>query len=66
MHSFPSTGDAQSIWAALWTPGTPIMARLIGTPVVGLIYLGALGSMLWLDACYGLAVVIGIMELVKA
>jgi hypothetical protein len=55
MHSFPSTGDAQSIWAALWVAGTPLAARLVGAPLVGLIYLGALGSILWLDLIYGMA-----------
>jgi hypothetical protein len=53
MHSFPSTSDAKSIWQALWEEGTPILARLVGTPLVGLIYLGAIGSVVWLDLIYG-------------
>ena len=57
-HAFPSKGDAGSIWRGLWTRPAPIFARLIGTPIVGLIYLGALGSMLWLDIAYGLAVAV--------
>jgi hypothetical protein len=56
MHAFPSTGDAQSIWHAFQTRETPPLLRLIGTPLVGLIYMGALGSMVWLDLVYGMAV----------
>lgn len=54
MHAFPSTGDARSIWQAVHTPGTSPVARIFVTPVVGIIYLGALGSFFWLDAMYGL------------
>lgn len=60
MHSFPSTGDAKSIWAAIWRKGAPLSAKLVGTPLVGLIYLGALGSIVWLDLIYGAAVVVGL------
>lgn len=56
MHSFPSTGDAQSIWHALWGQPAPIFARLVGTPLVGMIYLGAIGSFFWLDLAYGAGV----------
>jgi Putative zincin peptidase len=60
MHSFPSTGDARAIWSALWARGAPLTARLFGTPLVGLIYLGAFASIFWLDLAYGLGVAIGI------
>ncbi len=63
MHSFPSTGDAKSIWKAVWAKGAPITARIIGSPLVAVIFLGALGSIFWLDAIYGVAVVIGIPKL---
>jgi hypothetical protein len=63
MHSFPSTGDARSIWDAVWTKGAPITARIVGSPLVAIIYLGALGSIFWLDALYGAAVVLGIPQL---
>jgi hypothetical protein len=56
MHSFPSTGDAKSIWRALWCKGAPLSAKLVGTPLVGLIFLGALGSIFWLDLAYGIVV----------
>jgi len=44
MHAFPSTGDAKGIWKALWGKRSSFFTKLIGAPVVGLIYLGALGS----------------------
>ena len=57
MHSFPSTGDAKNIWKAVWDHDAPFSARVVGTPLVGLIYLGAIGSVFWLDLIYGVAVV---------
>ncbi len=56
MHSFPSTGDAKSLWQALWSESSPVSGRIVGTPLVGMIYLGAIGSMFWLDMIYGVAV----------
>jgi Putative zincin peptidase len=60
MHSFPSTGDAKSISSALWRRDTPVLAKVVGIPLVGLIYLGAIGSIFWLNALYGIGVVIGL------
>jgi hypothetical protein len=57
MHSFPSIGDARSIWSAVWSKGAPITARVIGSPLVAIIVLGAIGSIVWLDALYGIGVV---------
>lgn len=59
MHSFPSVGDASSIWETLWGEDSKasLPLKLLVTPVVGLIYLGAAASILWLDAFYGYAVV---------
>ena len=59
MHAFPSTGDAQSIWKSIHEADTPLWVKIFGYPVVGLIYLGALGSFFWLDAIYGVGVVLG-------
>ncbi|NIM04841.1 MAG: DUF3267 domain-containing protein [Armatimonadetes bacterium] len=59
MHAFPSVADAKSIWQAIWSEGTPTLTRLMVTPVVGLIYLGALGSFLWLDLAYGVVLAVG-------
>lgn len=60
MHSFPSTGDAKSIWRSVWAKGSPILSKIIGTPLVGLIYLGAVASIFWLDLGYGILIAWGI------
>lgn len=65
MHSFPSTGDANTIWKAVWRREAPLLSKLLGTPLVIVIYLGALGSILWLDLVYGLAVVVGLPMYLK-
>jgi len=64
MHSFPSTGDARSIWSAIWADGSPLTAKLLGTPLVAIIFLGALGSIVWLDLVYGFGVVVGLLKLI--
>jgi len=56
MHSFPSSGDAKCIWSAIWRKGSPVTARIVGTPLVGCIVLGAVGSFFWLDLIYGVVV----------
>jgi hypothetical protein len=56
MHSFPSIGDARSIWHAVWSKGAPMSARLVGSPLVVVIFAGAIGSIFWLDALYGIGV----------
>ena len=68
MHAFPSTGDAQVIWKAIWTKGAPLSPRLVGTPVVAVIYLGAIGSAFWLDLLYGamIAIVLPMLILDKS
>ena len=57
MHSFPSTGDAAMIWKSVMGPGSSLPAKMICVPLVGLIWLGAVGSVFWLDALYGACVV---------
>jgi len=64
MHAFPSRGDANNIWAIINESNTPIWIRIIGYPIVGLIYLGSLGSFFWLDLLYGVGVAIMIPRLV--
>jgi hypothetical protein len=63
MHAFPSTGDASVIWERLREKDTPLLAKIIGYPVIGLIYLGTLGSFFWLDLLYGIGVAIGLPRL---
>lgn len=64
MHAFPSVGDAKSIWRAVWNKETPLLLKLIVTPIVGIIYLCALGSVVWLDLFYGIAVAMFIPNLI--
>lgn len=56
MHAFPSTGDAESIWESLEKQKASLLTKLIGIPLIGVIYLGALGSFIWLDLLYGAVV----------
>jgi hypothetical protein len=64
MHAFPSTGDAKSIWRTLKERTTSVFTKLIGAPIVLLIYLGAIGSMFWLDLVYGMFVAMLLPNLV--
>jgi hypothetical protein len=66
MHAFPSTGDANNMWRAIWSRRGSMLTRLFGTPLVGIVYLGALGSFFWLDLLYGVAIGIGIRYLVAS
>ncbi len=61
MHAFPSTGDAKSIWQSI--KHTNILVKLLIAPIVGLIYIGAIGSVVWLDAIYGFMICAGIPRL---
>jgi hypothetical protein len=66
MHAFPSTGDAKSIWRGIASREVPLPAKLIAIPVVSLIYLGAIGSVFWLDALYGAAVALALPSLITS
>jgi hypothetical protein len=66
MHAFPSRGDANVIWNSIKEAGTPLWVKIIGYPVVGLIYAGSIGSFFWLDALYGVGVAIGLPNLLIA
>lgn len=57
MHSFPSIGDAQSILSHIKSSETPKLTKIVAAPVVGLIFIGAIGSVFWLDLIYGISVV---------
>jgi hypothetical protein len=63
MHAFPSTGDANAIWDTLKEKTTPLWVKIAGYPIVGIIYLGAIGSFFWLDLVYGVAIAIGLPNL---
>jgi predicted small integral membrane protein len=66
MHAFPSTGDAQSILAAIKDPGTKLLTKIVGYPLIGLIYIGSIGSFIWLDLVYGIAIAVGLPNLIIA
>jgi hypothetical protein len=55
-HAFPSTGDARSIWDGLRAKDTPLAAKIIGMPLIGLIYLGAIASVFWVDFVFAVIV----------
>lgn len=63
MHSFPSIGDAKSIWKSLRDDDTGILTKIIGTPIVAIIYICSLGSVVWLDLLYGITVAVFIPNL---
>ncbi len=64
MHAFPSTGDASTLWNAVMSDeNSNLLTKIIVTPIVGFIYLGAFGSLFWLDAIYGVAVAYGLPKL---
>lgn len=57
MHSFPSTGDAAAMTESiLKNKNVNIFVKIIVAPVIGLIYLGSIGSFFWLDLIYALGV----------
>jgi hypothetical protein len=64
MHAFPSRGDADAIWHSIKEENTPTWVKVIGYPVIGLIYLGSLASFFWLDLLYGVGVAVGLPNLI--
>lgn len=57
MHAFPSTGDAKGLVSSiLKNKDVSIFVKILVSPVVGLIYIGAFGSFVWLDLGYALLV----------
>jgi len=60
MHAFPSTGDANAIWETVKEKETSFWVKLVAYPIVGLIYLGSIGSFFWLDVLYGVGVALGL------
>ena len=64
MHAFPSTGDANTIWSHIKDKSTSLPVKIIGYPIVGLIYLGSIGSFFWLDLIYGIGIAVGLPNLI--
>jgi hypothetical protein len=44
MHAFPRQEEARDLWASITDPDGPLTVRLIGAPIVGLLYLGTRAS----------------------
>ena len=64
MHAFPSTGDAASLWMTFKQRETPWYLKAVVFPLVLLICLGAIGSIVWLDLIYGIAIAAGVPWLI--
>lgn len=57
MHAFPSTGDAKNmVRQILKNEKIGILPKILCAPVIALIYIGAVGSIFWLDLAYAVAV----------
>lgn len=66
MHAFPSTGDAKSlVESVLKNKEVNVLAKVVTAPFIGLIYLGALGSVFWLDLAYGIGVSVLLPRLIS-
>ncbi|WP_343689733.1 metalloprotease family protein [Chitinophaga sp.] len=61
MHAFPSITDARIMWETIWHgENTATWLKVLTVPIVGLIYLGAAGSMFWLNFLYGMGIAFGV------
>jgi hypothetical protein len=66
MHAFPSTGDAKTLRTAVSAAGVPLGVKLVAYPIIAIIFAGAIGSLFWLDAVYGVAVALSAPKLLVA
>lgn len=66
MHAIPSTVDAKSMWQAVSGNRASVLAKVIVAPVVGLIFVLAAGSIVWLDLFYGIAVSLAMPKILVA
>ena len=60
VHSFPTFKDAEEVKNSMTANRNPAWVQSMGLPLSALIYLGAIGSIVWLDVIYALIVVVGI------
>jgi hypothetical protein len=57
MHAFPSTGDAKvMISSILKNDEVSKIVKILVSPIIGIIYVGALGSVMWLDLFYAIGI----------
>ncbi len=67
MHAFPSTGDAKvMVDRILKNNKVGILPKILSAPFVLLVYIGAIGSIFWLDAIYAAAIALLIPNLIVA
>lgn len=66
MHAIPSKGDAESMWQAVAGDKASFFAKLTVAPIVGLIFILALGSVVWLDLIYGIGISLAVPKLLVA
>lgn len=65
MHAFPSTGDAKvMVDEILKNPEVGFIPKILSAPFILLIYIGAIGSVFWLDLIYAAAVAMLIPNLI--
>lgn len=57
LHSFPSSGDADALWADVTGNSVGFLSKLLLVPSVGLIRLTQFGSRFWLDALFAILLV---------
>lgn len=64
MHAFPSMGDAKLMASAiLGSKDVNIIVKIILAPFIGLAYVGAVGSIVWLDLAYAVLISISLPKL---
>ncbi|GAA0076628.1 hypothetical protein UT300005_10060 [Clostridium sp. CTA-5] len=57
MHAFPSTGDAKvMINSILKNSEVSVIIKILILPIIGIIYIGSWGSVVWLDLFYAIAI----------
>ncbi len=57
MHAFPSSGDAKSLYeSVIKNKSVNLLAKIVVFPVIGFIWIGAIGSVFWLDLIYAAAI----------
>jgi hypothetical protein len=58
MHAFPNADETEDLWRAVRSPASSPRTRLLATPLVGFMYVGAVGRLIGLDLLYGLGVLV--------
>ena len=59
VHSFPTFRDAEAVKNSMTAARNPTWVQSMGALLAALVYLGAVGSIIWLDVIYALIAVVG-------